>query len=395
MKKDLQRGARVLAGYAPLLTLTDGRGCYVRDDSGKEYLDLGAGIAVNTLGYAHPRLVQNLEKQIPRLWHISNFFASPQNIRLAEFLLDASGMDRVFFCNSGTEANEGLLKLSRLYGLKEKNIRNPEVIVMKGSFHGRTLGALSLTAQEKYQEDFRPLLSGVRQAELNRFDSVRAAVSEKTCAIFIEPVQGENGIRPATKEFLKQLRRLCTKEKIMLIFDEVQCGIGRLGTLFAGETFGVKPDAVALAKGLGGGFPIGAFLGKEKFMRLLTPGKHASTFGGNIPASVAALTVLKEVSKPAFLRRVLKTGEFLKTRLRRLQKQYPSQIKEIRGTGLMLGLELTFPAAPLLEALRAEGVLLLPAGERVIRFVPPLIIKQAEIKEGLRILEQALRQEHL
>ncbi|MCK5199517.1 MAG: acetylornithine transaminase [Spirochaetales bacterium] len=370
------------------ISLVSGDGCYVKDSAGKEYLDFLAGIAVNALGYNHPEFNNAVQNQLNKIIHYSNLFYNEQQIELADKLVSNSHFDKAFFCNSGTESVEAALKLAKKIGKLKKNGAS-KIIAMKKSFHGRTIGSLSLTGQIKYQEAFLPLLPGVMFAEFNNFNDLNSKVDDKTCAVIIEPVQGEGGIYPAEQEYLEKVRELCTKEKIALIFDEVQCGIGRTGLLFAHEHFNVHPDIICLAKGLGGGLPIGAILSTEAFNQF-EPGDHAATFGGNPLVCTGASAVLTELLDNKLLEHTKKAGTYLKLKLNELKIKYKS-ITEVRGLGLMLGIELTIPAGDIISKCRENGLLLAAAGTSVIRFVPPLIVTEKDIDKAVGILDSVLK----
>ncbi len=387
----LERGKEVLFNtYVNFpVVLVSGNGCYVKDINGKTYLDFMAGVAVNSLGHQDPDYVKALSDQLKLLNHCSNIYSNTPAIELAEKLVKHSGLDKVFFCNSGSEAIEAALKLSRKFG---KEIKGPdccEILSVNGSFHGRTYGALSVT-QAKYHAGFEPMLPACKTVPFNDFAALKAAVTPQTCAIIIEPIQGESGIHPANASYLKQIRQLCTEQKIVLIFDEVQCGIGRTGTLFAYQDLGIEPDVLALAKGLGGGMPIGAIIAKNELANILKPGDHGCTFGGNPLACSAAIAVLNKVLQPEFLPHVISMGEELRSGLLNLKKHHP-QIIDVRGKGLMQAVELNRPVRPILETCLENGLLLVAAGPNAIRFVPPLIITANEIKKALEILDKALK----
>lgn len=371
------------------LAIEKGEGVYLFDVEGNQYLDFVSGIAVNALGYQHPAQITALREQISSILHVSNLYWIPPAIELAELITSHSGFNKVFFCNSGTEANEAAIKCSRKYGKLHHGKECVEIISMTQSFHGRTLASLSLTGQLKYRKDFEPLLSGVSYAEFNDFEDVRSQVSHNTCAIIIEPIQGEGGIIPATKEFLTQVRTLCTKNDILLIFDEVQCGIGRSGKLFAHQLFGVQPDIITLAKGLGGGLPIGAMAVVESIASILKPGDHASTFGGNYLSCVSGVVVLKELLENHLLTQISENGNYLKAKLLHLMKK-TSLITHVRGFGLMQGIELSISPKSIISQCIEQGLLLVGAGKNVIRFVPPLIVSKSEIDQALEILEDCL-----
>lgn len=357
------------------------QGGYIFDKNGKKYLDFMAGIAVNSLGYDDEGFKDALKAQIDKILHCSNIYYNEPQAMLAKALCEVSGGDfkRAFFCNSGTEANEGTIKLARLWAKKAKGENCTNFISFKNSFHGRSTGALALTGQAKYQQGFEPLIGEVRFAEFNNFESVARLVDDSVCAIFVEPVQGEGGVVPADKSFLEAVRKLCDEKNIALVFDEVQTGIGRTGKFFAYENFGIKPDIIALGKGLGGGIPIGAILANEKFAEIFTPSTHGTTFGGNPLACAAGLYVVNKVAKPEFLNHVLETGEYFK-----------SQLPELRGYGLMLGLKVKCKPSDYVQKCLENGLLILSAGEDVLRFVPPLTITKEQIDEGIKILKEII-----
>ena len=367
------------------LAFAKGEGMYITDEDGKTYLDFVAGIAVNCLGHGHKALADAIAKQAQDLIHCSNLYWTKPQTSLAEKLVTNSCFDKVFFCNSGAEAVEALLKLARKYGGARGRY---EIITMEHSFHGRTMGALSATGQNKYQKGFSPLVPHIRHVPFNDFDALHAAVNRKTCAILLEPVQGEGGIRPADEEYLKKVRRLCSDEDILLMFDEIQCGLGRTGSLFAYQHFGVEPDAVALAKGLGGGVPIGAMLAAKKCATTLQAGEHASTFGGN-PLATAAGNVVLDALTGGVVENAKAMGAYLREQLLAMQKEFPC-IKDVRGVGLLQGIELDKPAAPIVKACMEKGLLLVGAGLNVIRFVPALVVEKKHIDEALAILRAAL-----
>ena len=389
----LERGKKVLMNtYANFpVVIKKGKGSYVEDVNGKKYLDFVAGIAVNSLGHCDDDYVKAMSEQLATLIHCSNLYLNMPGIELAEALIEGSAFDRVFFCNSGAEAIEGSLKLSRKYAKATKGENCTRVLTMSNSFHGRTYGALSLTAQTKYQAGFQPMVPNIETVHFNDFESLATIDFETVAAIIIEPIQGEGGVHAVDQSFVKKIRDLCTDEDIVLIFDEIQCGVGRTGKFFAHENLGLAPDIVALAKGLGGGFPIGAFLASEKIASAFKNGDHGTTFGGNPLASTAALTCVKKIKQPAFLAEVKDKGQFLRDGLVELQKQCPV-IKEIRGSGLMVGIELTEPAKPVFSACIENGLLLVGAGEKVIRMLPPLSVSKTEIESALSILKKALEE---
>jgi acetylornithine/N-succinyldiaminopimelate aminotransferase len=370
------------------LVLEKGEGAFVYSSDGKKYLDFVAGIAANSLGHAHEKLVAALSEQVTQLIHVSNLYWNKPAVELASRLVKNSPFDKAFFCNSGAEAIEGCLKLARINASKSGTGRFG-IVAMKNSFHGRTFAAVRATGQLKYQEGFAPHFPGISHAEFNDLASLESSVDASTCAILIEPVQGEGGIRPATKEFLEGARKICDRDGISLIFDEVQCGVGRTGKFFAFENYGVVPDAIALAKGLGGGVPIGAVLAVKDLAKAFEPGNHASTFGGNALSAAAGNVVTQELWENGLLEHVAKVGEFLTQKLSGLKEKYPA-VLDNRGIGLLQGIELSVPAAPIIAECIEKGLLLVNAGTNVIRFVPPLIVTEDEISQGIEILESAL-----
>lgn len=372
--------------YAPNLLLTRGKGCRVWDAGGRSYLDFLGGIAVNQVGHCHPKLVSAIQKQAATLMHVSNLYYNENAPRLAAKLVEKFGVPgRVFFCNSGAEANEGLFKLARLWGSASGRY---EIITMRNSFHGRTLAAITATGQTKYQKGFEPLPKGFDYAEFNDLASVRKCVGDKTVAILVEAVQGEGGVVPATPEFLHGLRKLCDEKNLLLLCDEVQCGMGRTGEWFGFQSYGVQADGCSLAKGLGGGIPIGAFIVGPKVSEVFQPGQHASTFGGNPVACAAALAVIDIIEKERLLDNVKRVGELMQTELSQVAAQHPWMV-EVRGRGLMIGIVLDRPAKDFEKALMAKGLITIATADRVIRMLPPLNITQADAREAVRIIAEA------
>lgn len=365
-----------------------GKGVYLWDTNGKKYLDFVAGIAVNSLGYANERLVKAISEQAGKLIHVSNLYYTKPQIELAEKLVKYSDFDKVFFCNSGAEANEAALKLCRKYAVM-KNKPGREIITMEHSFHGRTYGAVTATGQDKYHKGLDPLLPDIKYAVYNDFESVENAVNDNTCAIMMEPVQGEGGVIPAKKEFLEKVRKLCDEKDILLVFDEVQTGVGRSGCLFCYQKYGVVPDIATLAKGLAGGVPIGAMLTKDSVAEAFKPGDHASTFGGNPLATAAGNVVMDEIMEGGILENVNECGKYLTECLNALKAKHKNII-DVRGIGLIQGIELDVPVADVVKKSIDGGLLLVGAGANVIRFVPSLIIKKSEIDEAMSILDKAL-----
>lgn len=371
------------------IAFESGNGCILKDVEGKEYLDCVAGIAVDCLGHNHPGLNSAIAEQCQKIMHVSNLYWTEPQIETAETLVKASGLDKVFFCNSGAEANEAALKLARIYAKQFKSEDAVEIIAMDHSFHGRTYGAISATGQPKYHKGLAPMLPGILHVPFNDFDALKAAVSSKTCAILLEPIQGEGGIYPADYNYLQAVRELCDNENIVLIFDEVQSGIGRTGKFFAYQHYNLKPDVVCMAKGIAGGFPMGGIVACDKVAQVFVPGTHASTFGGNPLATAAARFVLNTITADGFLSEVAEKGDYLMQKLTALKKKHPC-ITDIRGKGLMLGVALSVPTGEIVSKAMAKGLLLVGAGSDAIRFVPPLIISKEEIDQAVDIFDQCL-----
>ncbi len=372
------------------LAFERGEGAYLFTSDGQRYLDFASGIAVNALGYAHPHLVETMTRQAGLPWHVSNLYRIPEGERLAERLAAASFADRVFFCNSGAEAVEGALKVARRYHHARGESGRNRVIAFRGAFHGRTLTTLSAAGNPKYLEGFGPASPGFDHVAFGNMNEVRTAVSGETAAILVEPVQGEGGVRAADAEFLRALRTVCDEFGLLLLFDEVQCGMGRTGRLFAHQQAGVEPDIMALAKGLGSGFPIGAILAGERAAAGMTPGTHGTTFGGNPLAMAVANAVLDVMLAEGFLDAVEHNGALLRGRLEAIVARHPEVFEEVRGQGLMLGLRCREDAPGFVERLRAEGLLTVAAAENVVRFLPPLIIGEAEIDDATAMIERAV-----
>jgi acetylornithine/N-succinyldiaminopimelate aminotransferase len=368
-----------------------GDGAWLTATNGERYLDFGAGIAVNSCGHSHPHLVKTLQEQGAKLWHSSNLFQIPEGERLAKRLTDASFADVVFFCNSGAEANEAAIKMARKFHAVNGAPERFRIVTFEGAFHGRTLATIAAGGQQKYLEGFGPKVEGFDQVPFGDVEALKAAIGPATAALMIEPIQGEGGLRAATPAYLKALRALCDEHGLLLIFDEVQTGIGRTGTLFAYEHMGVTPDILTSAKGLGGGFPVGACLASAHAAQGLTPGTHGTTFGGNPLAMAVANAVLDVVLAPGFLDAVKAKGLLLAQRLAELKDRRPDVIADIRGEGLIMGLKIdprTLNAA-FAAAGRAEHVLTIPAGDNVVRLLPPLTIGDDELIEGVRRLDAA------
>ncbi|MBD2440400.1 aspartate aminotransferase family protein [Nostoc sp. FACHB-110] len=381
------------------LALEKGAGCRVWDTQGREYLDFVAGIATCTLGHAHPAMVEAVTRQIQKLHHVSNLYYIPEQGELAKWIIQHSCADRVFFCNSGAEANEAAIKLARKYAHTVLEIEKPIILTANASFHGRTLATITATGQAKYQKYFDPLVPGFHYVPYNDISAIEVAISEldegdyQVAAILIEPLQGEGGVRPGDVAYFQKLRQICNETGILLIFDEVQVGMGRSGKLWGYEHLGVEPDIFTSAKGLGGGIPIGAMMSK-KFCDVFQPGEHASTFGGNPFVCGVALSVCQTLEQENILQNVQERGEQLRVGLNAIAAKYPNHISEVRGWGLINGMELQadipLTAADVVNAAIQEGLLLVPAGPKVVRFVPPLIVSEAEIDLALQMLEKAL-----
>ena len=372
------------------VVLDRGEGVRLYDLEGKEYLDFGAGIAVFALGYGNKAYNQALKDQIDKVIHTSNLFYNVPMVEAAEKLLKASGLSKVFFTNSGTEAIEGAIKAARKYAWLKDQSTDHEIIAMRHSFHGRSLGALSVTGNAHYQEPFKPLIGGIRFADFNDLDSVKAQITEKTCAIILEPVQGEGGIYPASREFLQGLRKLCDEKDILLILDEIQCGMGRTGTMFAFQSYGVMPDIMTCAKALGCGVPVGAFVLNEKTAgNSLAPGDHGTTYGGNPLACCAVSKVFDLFEEEKILEHVQETAPYLEEKLDKLVEKYDF-LTERRGKGLMQGLVVSGrPVGGIINKAIENGLFVLSAGSDVLRFVPPLIITKADIDEMIEKLEKS------
>ena len=393
MKELTARADRYLANtYARFpVVLERGEGCRVWDVEGKEYLDFVAGIAVCALGHCHPAVVQAVQAQAAKLLHVSNLYYIEPQIRLAELLCEHTFADRVFFCNSGAEANEAAIKLVRKYAKEHRSPERTEIITMEGGFHGRTVATITATAQAKYQMGFEPLLPGFRYVPFDDLAAVERAVGPRTAAILVEPIQGEGGIRVPTEGYLQGLRKLCDDTGPLLIFDEVQTGIGRTGRLFAYEHWGVEPDIMALAKALGGGLPIGAMLAKEEVAASFTPGTHAATFGGNPLVTAAAFATLKTVLEEDLAARSAEMGGHLLHELQTVQAAHRA-VKMVRGKGLLIGVELDREVRPVLTRCLDQGLLLSSAGEKVIRFAPPLTVSAREVSQAVGVFDTVLRE---
>jgi acetylornithine/N-succinyldiaminopimelate aminotransferase len=366
-----------------------GEGAWLIATNGGRYLDFTSGVAVNALGHAHPHLVAALQEQATKLWHMSNLFKSPDGEQLAARLCEASFADFVFFANSGAEAMECAIKVTRKYHAAKGHPERYRIITFEGAFHGRTLATLAATGSPKYLEGFGPPMDGFDQVMLGDLDAVKKTIGPQTAGILIEPLQGEGGVRAAPHAFFKALRQLCDDNGLLLIFDEVQTGMGRTGELFAYKRLGVTPDVMPLAKALGGGFPIGACLATAEAASGMTPGSHGSTFGGNPLAVAAANAVLDVMLKPGFFEHVQRMSLLLKQKLAAVVDRNPGVLAEVRGEGLLIGLKAVVPSGDLVAALRDEKLLTVGAGDNVVRFLPPLIVTEAEIDEAVQRLDRA------
>ena len=373
------------------LRFTRGNGAWLISDNGERYLDFTSGIAVNALGHNHPKLVKAIEEQANKLWHVSNLFQSPEQEKVAERLCTNSFADKVFFCNSGAEAIECAIKTARRYQYVSGHPERYEIITFEGAFHGRTLATLAAGGQEKYLEGFGPKAQGFIQVPFDDEKALRAAIGEKTAALLIEPIQGESGLRPVPKEFMQLLRRICDENGLLFIVDEVQTGMGRTGKLFAYQWSGIEPDIMALAKGLGGGFPIGACLATKEAAKGMTPGTHGSTFGGNLLAMAAANAVLDVMLADGFLDHVNAMANLFKQGLASIIDRFPDVVESIRGVGLLTGLKCVVKNTEVIAAMRDEKLLGVGAGSNVIRLLPPLTVTEDEIRDGLHRIEKAIQ----
>ncbi len=371
------------------IVLRKGRGMKVWSSDGKEYLDFVGGIAVNCLGHCHPKVVVALQKQAQRLIHVSNYYHIEPQIKLAKLLVENSFADKVFFCNSGAEANEAAIKLARRYFREQVGVNRFGIITALNSFHGRTLATVTATGQAKLQAGFEPLVPGFTHVEFNDIDAVEKAITKETCAVMIEPIQGEGGVKVPDPDYLRDLRELCDRHGILLILDEVQTGIGRTGKFFAYEHSGITPDIITLAKGLGGGVPIGAMLATGKVAAGFEPGTHATTFGGNPLVCAAAVATMEVILEDGFvLDQCRRMGIYLQKRLEDLKKEIPSIVADIRGMGLMIGMELTRDGGPIVKSCMDKGLLINCTAGNVLRFIPPLIVTEKEIDHLIDVLEQ-------
>ncbi len=372
------------------IVLTRGKGVFLYDLDDRRYLDFVSGLGVNALGHAHPRIVKTIREQAAKLIHVSNLYYHEYQGELAEKLCTLSGLSRAFFSNSGTEAIEGSIKLARLAGHRAGGEAKCKLVALQGSYHGRTFGALSLTGQEKHRKGFEPLLEEVTFVGQNDVEGLRAAVNDNTCAIVLEPIFGEGGIYECSVEFLQECRSLADKHKAALIFDEIQCGLGRTGTIFAFQSFGVTPDIVAIAKPIAAGLPLGAFIAREEFANAISPGQHGTTFGGGPLACRVALEFLTIVEEEKLLDNVNKVGAYLQQELKAVAEK-SAAAKEVRGRGFIQGINLEIPARPIVDAALAEGVLFNSTQDTVVRFLPPFLLEEKHVDKGIRVLKKLLR----
>lgn len=373
------------------VVLRKGSGMKVWDTDGREYLDFLGGIAVNVLGHCHPRVVVALQKQAQRLLHVSNFYHIEPQVKLAKLLAEHSFADRAFFCNSGAEANEAAVKLARKYARAHHGEGRYEVITALNSFHGRTITMLAATGQTKFQKGFEPLTPGFRHVEFNSIDNLVETLSERTCAVMLEPVQGEGGVRPARLQYLQEVRTLCTERDILLILDEVQTGMGRTGKLFAYEHYGIVPDIMTLGKGLGAGVPIGAMLASERVAATFEPGDHASTFGGNPLVCAAAIATIDAIMQDGILlEECSRMGKYMVDKLEELRSEFPDIVLDVRGMGLMVGAELDRDCTPLVRECLSRGMLINCTAGNTLRFLPPLVVRQDEIDRLVEVLDDLL-----
>ena len=380
--------AKVMPTYAPSVVIASGKGVAVRDVDGLQYYDFTSGIGVQNVGYSHPKVVKAIQDQAAAMTHCSNLYANVPATLLASKLVELSGLDgKVFFCNSGAEANEAAIKLARKWG--SANGGRYEVVTMRQSFHGRTLATVTATGQAWCQEGFDPLPVGFAYADFNDIESVKAAVNDKTVAIMLEPVQGEGGVTPATEEFMKGVRALCDEKNLIMICDEVQTGMGRTGTWFAWQGYGVEPDLFTLAKSIADGIPMGALVSNAKFADVFTPSSHASTFGGNPVAAAAALAVISVIEEEGLLENAVKTGGLFREALNGFADKY-DKVLEVRGRGMMIGMTVDCDPKEVVDAMRSQGILALTAGGNTVRFLPPLVLGEDDLEDAVDMISDAL-----
>jgi len=371
------------------VVLARGKGVFLFDLEGKRYLDFVAGLGVNAIGHAHPRIIKAIREQAAKVIHISNLYYSEYQGALAEKLCRLSGLQRAFFSNSGTEAIEGSIKLARLAGHRVGGLAKSRLVGLSGSYHGRTFGAMSLTGQEKYRKGFEPLLEDVKFVPQNDIEALRAAVDDNTCAIVLEPIFGEGGVYECSVEFLQECRALADRHRAALVFDEIQCGLGRTGNLFAFQTYGVTPDIVAIAKPIAAGLPLGAFLAKEEFASAISQGQHGTTFGGGPLACRVALEYLAIVEEEKLLENVARVGAYLREQLLTVVEKYAAA-QEVRGRGFMQAIQLEIPARPIVDQALADGMLFNSTQDTVVRFLPPFLLQEKHVDKGIRVLKKLL-----
>ncbi len=375
------------------LAIAKGKGVYVWDVGGGKFLDFVGGLGVNALGHAHPRIVKVIRDQAARAIHVSNLYYNEYQGLLADRLCRLSGLDRAFFSNSGTEAIEGALKLARAYGHSVGGDVKAKVVALEGSFHGRTFGALSLTGQEKYRKNFEPLLEGVTFIQRNDVEALRAAVDDSTCAIVLEPIQGEGGIRECSQEFLRAARAVADQHRAVLVLDEIQCGLGRTGTMFAYQQMAVMPDIVTVAKPLAAGLPLGAFIAREHVAQVIRAGKHGTTFGGGPLTCRVALEFLQVLEDERLLEQVERVGRHMHERFRDLIDEFQGMAQDARGRGMIQALQLSIPARPIVEAGLRDGVLFNSTQDTVLRFLPPYLLEEKHVDKGVKVLRKVLREQ--
>jgi acetylornithine/N-succinyldiaminopimelate aminotransferase len=380
----------LLPNYARAdLAFERGEGAWLWTVDGRRFLDFGSGIATASLGHGHPHLAKEIAEQAAKVMHVSNLYRIPQAERLAQRLVDATFADSVFFCNSGAEANEGMIKMMRRAMFDAGKPERIRFIVFEGAFHGRTLATLAATGNAKYLEGFGPVVEGFDQVPFNNMNAVRDKVGPTTCGIIVEPIQGEGGVRPADMQFLRDLRAVCDEYEIILGMDEVQSGMGRTGKLFAHEWAGIVPDVMSVAKGVGGGFPLGAVLAKEEFAKALKPGTHGTTFGGNPLACAAGNAVLDVMLAPGFLEDVERKGRKLRVEIDKIAREFPEVFEDVRGMGLLQGMKCVLPQGEVQAACVAEGLMAITAGDNVLRLAPPLVVTDADLDEAVGMLRRA------
>ena len=379
-----QQSQYLISNYAPpSLEIVRGKGSYLWDSSGNKFLDFTSGIAVSNIGHGHEHWINSINEQVTELVHCSNLFSIPQQVRLAKRLVNKIGPGKMLFCNSGAEANEALIKFARLVGNQNPSLKKYKLIVAENAFHGRTMGALSATSSPKYRDGFEPLLDGFSFAPFNDLSAFEEKIDDQTVGVMVESIQGEGGIRVADDKFLQGLEHICREKGILLMLDEVQAGIGRTGEFLGYQKSGVKPDAIAMAKGLGGGFPIGGVWLSDQWADIFQPGSHGTTFGGSPLACCAGNAVLDVLEQDNLILAAREKGEFLEAELHKLKNQYPSIIKEVRGRGLMLALVMSAPPSELIAQFRQNGMLVVGAAENVVRFLPPLTVSKEELSEAM------------